>query len=198
MTRAERRARTHTAILAAARQTFAEDGYQRATIRAVAQRAGYDPALVMKHFGSKDALFRAAMAMDIDVSQAWGGRDDQRNERLLRHILEGLDAHPEAAASTLRSMLTHDDAADEALRLFRRPEPITGPDAPGETADLRQQLVMAVVLGTAITRYVLRSTPVEKATVDELLLILLPAVDALTAAPSTQSTSPPAPNGDDR
>lgn len=183
-TRAERRAKTHAAILAAARQTFAEDGYQRATIRAVAQRAGYDPALVMKHFGSKEALFRAATAMDLDVSQAWEGRDDQRNERLLRHILERLDANPEAAASTLRSMLTHDDAADEALRLFRRPEPVTGPDAPDDAEDLRQQLVMALVLGTALTRYVLRSTPVEKAALEELVSILLPAVDALTAAPS--------------
>src|SRR3954454_22922538 len=59
--REERRRRTEAAILATARRLFAEEGFERATIRAVAQRAGVDPALVMQYYGSKEGLFAAAM-----------------------------------------------------------------------------------------------------------------------------------------
>ena len=58
--RDERRKRTEAAILDAARALFAETGFERATIRAVASRAGVDPALVMQYFGSKEGLFAAA------------------------------------------------------------------------------------------------------------------------------------------
>lgn len=60
ITRDERRRRSETAILGAARALFAETGFERATIRAVAARAGVDPALVMQYYGSKEGLFAAA------------------------------------------------------------------------------------------------------------------------------------------
>ena len=69
MTRAGRRAGasgTRDAIAAAARELFASVGYRRATIRAVASRAGVDPALVMHFYGSKEGLFRAATALPFD------------------------------------------------------------------------------------------------------------------------------------
>ncbi|MDT5208004.1 MAG: hypothetical protein QOF67_419, partial [Mycobacterium sp.] len=47
-------------ILAAARQRFAESGFERATIRAIAADANIDPSMVMRYFGSKDQLFAAA------------------------------------------------------------------------------------------------------------------------------------------
>jgi AcrR family transcriptional regulator len=66
-TRDERRKRTEAAILEAARALFAETGYERATIRAVAGAAGVDPALVMQHFGSKEGLFAAAARWSDDA-----------------------------------------------------------------------------------------------------------------------------------
>src|SRR5581483_1862790 len=50
---------TRRAILGAARATFAERGYERATIRAVAARAGVDASMVMRYFQSKAGLFTA-------------------------------------------------------------------------------------------------------------------------------------------
>src|SRR5206468_4736644 len=58
--REERRRRTEATILEAAKELFAADGFERTTIRAVAARAGIDPALVMQHFGSKEGLFAAS------------------------------------------------------------------------------------------------------------------------------------------
>lgn len=49
------------AILEAARAAFAERGYTRATIREIAGRAGVTHGLVMRHFGSKEQLFLAAV-----------------------------------------------------------------------------------------------------------------------------------------
>jgi AcrR family transcriptional regulator len=43
-------------IREAALQHFADDGYERATIRAIAQTAGVSPGLLRHHYGSKDAL----------------------------------------------------------------------------------------------------------------------------------------------
>ena len=52
--------RTRAAILAAARERFAQDGYERATIRAIAADAAIDPAMVMRYYGNKEKLFAAA------------------------------------------------------------------------------------------------------------------------------------------
>jgi AcrR family transcriptional regulator len=47
-------------ILDAAIELFASEGVEGATIRAVADKAGVSPGLVIHHFGSKDGLRRAA------------------------------------------------------------------------------------------------------------------------------------------
>ena len=52
VTRAEQRRRTEARILTAARQMFADVGYDRTTIRAVAAAVGVDAGLVMHYFGS--------------------------------------------------------------------------------------------------------------------------------------------------
>jgi len=49
------------AILAAARAVFAENGYEKATIREIARRAGVTHGLVVLHFTSKEKLFLAAV-----------------------------------------------------------------------------------------------------------------------------------------
>ncbi|MFC7639949.1 helix-turn-helix domain-containing protein [Streptosporangium lutulentum] len=61
MSRAERRRHSEQRILEAARALFAERGFERTTIRAVAASAGVDPALVMQYFESKQELFSRAV-----------------------------------------------------------------------------------------------------------------------------------------
>ena len=61
---------TREAILDAARQRFAESGYEQTSIRAVAAEAGVNSALVMHFFGSKEALFRAARHMTDMLGKA--------------------------------------------------------------------------------------------------------------------------------
>jgi AcrR family transcriptional regulator len=46
-------------ILEAARQIFGREGYEHATIRAIAAEAQINPSLVMRYYGNKEALFAA-------------------------------------------------------------------------------------------------------------------------------------------
>jgi AcrR family transcriptional regulator len=55
------RSTTASEILIAARELFARSGYQATTVRAIAERAGVNPALVGHFYGSKQRLFMAAL-----------------------------------------------------------------------------------------------------------------------------------------
>src|SRR3954470_24591412 len=107
---------TRAAILATARGRFATDGYERATIRAIAADAGIDPSMVMRYFGSKEGLFAAAADFELRLPDPRGvprehvGRlaaeyfltrweDDDTLQALLR-----VGATNEAAAQRLREI----------------------------------------------------------------------------------------------
>ena len=60
--------RTRAAILGAARDCFAETGYDGTGLRAIAGRAGANVALIQRYFGSKEGLFLAAILPRLDIS----------------------------------------------------------------------------------------------------------------------------------
>ena len=59
---------TREAIRAAARAQFAEQGFDRTSMRSVALQAGVDPTLVSHFFGSKQKLFAEVMQLPFDPS----------------------------------------------------------------------------------------------------------------------------------
>src|SRR5689334_25384946 len=79
---------TRTAILTAARRRFAADGYQRATIRAIAADAGIDPSMVMRYYGSKDQLFAAAVDVDLRLPDPSGIPRRKLGATLVAHFLK--------------------------------------------------------------------------------------------------------------
>src|SRR5262249_43550482 len=114
---------TREAILAAAREVFAERGYDRASIRAIATSAGVDPALVHHYFGTKDELFLATVQAPMDPSaiiiKALEGGPDELPERLLRAFLSVWDnpVTGTAVLAVVRSAVQHDWSA-RMLREF--------------------------------------------------------------------------------
>src|SRR3954451_713662 len=83
---------TRGSILSAARDEFAERGYDGASIRAVARRADVDPALVRHYFSDKAELFAAGMVpAEVDpadlVARVTAGGVDGLGERLLTTVL---------------------------------------------------------------------------------------------------------------
>src|SRR5919201_1681541 len=79
---------TRAAILAAARDRFAADGYDRATIRAIAADAGIDPAMVMRYYGNKEKLFAAAASFDLRLPDLTGLPEAEYGQALVRHFLD--------------------------------------------------------------------------------------------------------------
>ncbi|HKG25545.1 MAG TPA: helix-turn-helix domain-containing protein, partial [Thermomicrobiales bacterium] len=103
---------TRSAILAAARQHFAERGYAGASFRAIAGAAGVDPALVAYYFTSKEGLFRAVLDVPVDpdalMEEILSVNDEDIPLQLVQTLLSLWDA-PEtglAIASYLRRALT--------------------------------------------------------------------------------------------
>ena len=79
---------TKAVILAAARQRFAESGFERATIRAIAADANIDPSMVMRYFGNKDQLFAAAADFDLQIPDLSDVERDHVGARLVTHFLD--------------------------------------------------------------------------------------------------------------
>ncbi|MFL6085101.1 MAG: TetR/AcrR family transcriptional regulator [Mycobacterium sp.] len=65
-TQAERTEATTTALVDAARELFARDGYEAASLDAVAARAGVTKGAVYHHFEGKRQLFEAVFAREVE------------------------------------------------------------------------------------------------------------------------------------
>jgi AcrR family transcriptional regulator len=196
-TRAQQRHRSEERILAAARQIFAELGYDRTTIRAVAAAAGVDGGLVMHYFGSKDLLF--ARAVEVPADELPGGTSDEVAEAMLTSLGRRLTDEPTASLAVLRSMLTNADAADRYRaagepQLNQLTEAIATSDA-----DLRASLLSAIIHGVIAERYLLRLTHLADASPEQIIDLLRPCFQSLATPPPpetdqqpTRSPAPPA------
>ncbi|GAA4078761.1 TetR family transcriptional regulator [Actinomadura miaoliensis] len=179
--RAERRRRSEQRILAAARTLFAERGFERTTIRAVAASAGVDPALVMQYFGSKQGLFeraaQAPAAPDGDV------RPDDVVENYLESLRVKLGGLPPVSQATLRSMLTHPDAAATARSALTDQIDQLAAALPGDDAALRAALAISLMLGVTLGHQMLDLPPLADASPDEIARLLRPTLQALLTDP---------------
>jgi AcrR family transcriptional regulator len=81
-------AATRQAILDSARWCFSQDGYDQVGVRDIAARAGADPALVNRYFGSKEGLFAEAVSPKFDLSELIAGDRTMLGERLARYVLQ--------------------------------------------------------------------------------------------------------------
>lgn len=170
-------ANTKAVILAAARERFAADGYERATIRAIAADAAIDPAMVMRYFGNKEQLFAAAADFDLQLPDLLSVPVDQVGNVLAAHFLDRWEAD-DALMVLLRSGVTNDDAAQRMRAIFAgqlAPVAATLSDDPAH-APQRAALAATQVLGMALCRYVLRLPPVVAMTRAEIVTWIGPTL----------------------
>jgi AcrR family transcriptional regulator len=179
---------TRDEILEAARATFAEVGYDRATIRRIAAAAGVDPSLVVHYFGKKEDLFAAAVKLPLRPEQAIdqvfvGGIDGaaRRLSTLFFSIWENPESR-EALIGQLRMALTtgrpppmRDFMAQVLLK--KAAGLIEGPDPA-----LRVELVASHLLGAAILRYVLELEPLASFPIDRLIDEISPRISTYLIA----------------
>lgn len=163
-------------IIAAAVDEFGESGYDGATIRSIAARAGVDSALVHHYFGTKADLFADAVGIplrpDVDVPAILDGPREEVGERLVRYILEafedpdvrrrGVMLFRTAVGSRLTTPLLAGFLSRELIgRIAKR--------LAVDDAELRATLVASQIGGLILARYVLRLGPLAAAPIDELV-----------------------------
>ena len=171
---------TRAALLAAARVEFTERGFDGATVRAIAQRAGVDAAMVNHWFGGKDGLFVAALDIPVDpteiLSRILDGDPEQTAERILRTFLSVWDANGGGAlAALVRSVASHEQAARMMREflgrvIFGRIVTAVAPDQP----KLRAALCGTQMVGLAMVRYVIRLEPLASADPQTVVAAIAP------------------------
>jgi AcrR family transcriptional regulator len=180
------RTETRAEILAVARRRFLDEGYDRVTMRSIADEAGVDPALISYHFGSKRGLFGAAMRLPANppeiLATALTGPLNTLPERLVRTVLSIWDDPERGAAmrAFAQAAITDPDVA----RLFREMaerEMISriADRLGGADAARRASLAASQMAGMIFLRYVLQVEPIASMPADELTARMGPALRAV-------------------
>ncbi|MEU7201572.1 TetR family transcriptional regulator [Streptomyces sp. NPDC045470] len=168
---------TRAAILEAARERFAAEGYERATIRAVARDAGIDPSMVMRYYGNKAGLFAAASEIDLKLPDLTSVPRDQLGALLVRHFLDRWE-RDETLTAMVRVAVTNEAGADRLRGVFAeqiRPALAAVCAVPEEDAS-RAALVGSQLVGMGMLRYVLLLQPAVDLGREEVVSWLAPTI----------------------
>ena len=157
---------TREAILDAARGQFAERGYDRTSLRSIAQEAEVDPTLVSHFYGSKQKLLATVVELPFDpavvIPQLLAGDPEGVGQRLAGFLVSVLES--DAGRQRLTGMVRAAASEPEAARLVREfisrevlariAESLDVDDAP-----LRASLVGSQIVGMVMARYVVKVEP---------------------------------------
>jgi AcrR family transcriptional regulator len=182
---------TREAILAAARDTFAAHGYEKATIRAIAREAGVDPALVHHFYGSKEDVFNAAVSNVLaPIAEAMAGvgqgADPRASSQPLARVLVGLwEREPTKGAliGAVRAAVTSETAAG-LLRGIVQEHAIAAVAASTNQpdAELRANLIGATMVGITVARQILALEPIASLSEDALVGVLSGVIEHYLSA----------------
>ncbi|GFE18872.1 TetR family transcriptional regulator [Streptomyces glebosus] len=171
---------TRLRLLDAASELFAERGYERATVRDIASRAGANQALLFRYFGSKKALFGEVMAR--------GGQEQLRStppERLFEVALRGMLAGGGGAGADrslevcLRSIGGSDEIAEALRGLGEEYAEVLGTLSESDTGSLRADLALSWLLGIGLMRVVVAKEPLASADPDTVCALVAGALGNL-------------------
>ncbi len=167
------------AILAAAREQFAQHPYDRASVRAIAAQAQIDPAMVLRYFTNKETLFATAVDIDLHLPDLRAVAISRRGEALLRHFLTMWEGEEMQATLPilLRSAVSHEAAAARLREVYvRQLREAVAAVVPKPEAARRASLVGSQLMGIALTRYVLRLPDMVARDADSLVADIAPTL----------------------
>lgn len=141
------RGRTRAAIADAATTLFTANGYAATSVREIAREAGADPAMVIRHYGSKEQLFLHTMQVQPEDALHFDEPWESLGIRIVEYVLDAddrlrsvyLELIRGSDAGRIGSALT---AAHETNFVAPLVAALPGPDA-----ELRARLVAAMVGG---------------------------------------------------
>jgi AcrR family transcriptional regulator len=182
---------TREQIAVAARAQFAEQGYERATFRAIAAAAGVDPALVVHFYGSKEELFRHVMVLPPALADGIERLADGPRETIGRRLAELVVGALENPASRtvvlgrIRCATTHPEAAafvrETVTRDLLRLTFALTDDRP----ETRAVLVGAQFVGIALARHIVLVEPLASMSAADVVDVVAPTFQHYLVEPLT-------------
>ena len=173
---------TREEILVAARQLFAQRGYQATTMRAIAAEAGVNAALVHHYYGSKEQLLVAAMNLPLNPADAIrelrdAGPRDQLGERLVRFFVRTWrDPETGQPLQALLRASASSDAGAATMREFVENVMLARLSMLLGIPRLRLAGGFAQLVGFALAGTVIGIEPLASASEDELVALLAPSI----------------------
>lgn len=161
---------TRAAIETAARELFAERGFDGASVRGIATRAGVDPALVIRHFGSKEALFLRCVDTSLGISAVVDGPIENLGRRLVAYFLAGGERGMRQRYLAITQAAHLDQVREEMVR--HTAEKYVAPLVPrltGDRRELRVGLVVAQIAGLLNVLYLQEDPALTRADPDDLV-----------------------------
>jgi len=169
---------TRATIRRAALTLFSTIGYDKVSLRAIAREADVDPALIHHYFSSKSDLFAQTvldLPLDADrvVSGVLAGPRNDIGRAAVAAFLSVYDS-PEGGRERFTAMLRSavaQDVVQRPLSEFMSKE-VFGPIAERlghGNHRLRGQLAVSLLLGMALSRYILRLPALESAANSQLI-----------------------------
>ncbi|WP_416223257.1 TetR family transcriptional regulator [Streptomyces hygroscopicus] len=161
---------TRAAILRAARHLLARHAHADITLKAVADRAGVSPPLILKYFGNKETLFSQVMSFETDALALLDAPLADLGRHMVRHVLVSQAEH--GADPLLRIVFAplHGEQGDILRANFRTQvgdrlaARLSGPDA-----GLRAELAVGTLLGLGVMFGIARGTHLRAADVDDIV-----------------------------
>jgi AcrR family transcriptional regulator len=191
------RSDTRQEILTAAGELFAERGFERTTMRAVAARADVDPALIHHYFVNKEGLLAAALVLPVDPAALLAGLDkdpEHAGEALVGRLLGVWEGDPDARhrmVGLLRVGLSHERAAAGLRDLLGRTILIALSRVVAQDhRSLRAALVGSQMGGLLLGRYVLGIPGVRDATPGQLVVAIGPVLQHYLTGPVGGAAAP--------
>jgi len=154
------------AIQEAARHLFAENGFDRTSVRQIALAAQVDPMLVTHYFKTKAGLFAAVVRPPVDPAQVidlvLDQGPEQAGERLAAFVLRTLET-PDSrkwVVAMVRGATSEPEVAAVVRERFAEALLIPLAEAAGGTdPEYRAILLMSQLIGLVMTRYIVKVEP---------------------------------------
>jgi AcrR family transcriptional regulator len=150
---------TRDRILHEARRLFAELGFEKTTIRAVAAAAAINPSMVMRYYKSKEELFATAARIDFRMPDLVAVPSQDRGVALVTHILDQWDGPTtgEELQALLRAAGTHELARRRLVELVEKQAvPVIRSVLPRHRTEERLGLIIMQLTGLVLSRYFLK------------------------------------------
>lgn len=179
------------ALVRAARQLFAENGFERTTMRAVARLARVDPALIYHYFpDGKKGLLAAALTPPAEIARqvaGLSGDPQHAGEELIRRALrlwDTDDAVREQGVALLRIGVGSETGAALLGRTARSfVLGLVGEVLAPDDRELRAALVGAQIQGLLLDRYVLGHPDLVEASAERLVASVGPVIQRYLTGP---------------